>query len=88
MERALVRALCNTGVQVVVLDQPSTLRQYPPPEGVLAIAMDGSDATSVRDAFAAIRAQWSSIDGFCNLIGFMKSWVRIATAPARRGSSL
>lgn len=81
MGRTLVRALCDTGVHVAVLDQPSALRQYPPPNGVLAIAMDGSDATSVRDAFAAIAGQWPSVDGFCNLIGFMKSWVRIADMP-------
>jgi NAD(P)-dependent dehydrogenase (short-subunit alcohol dehydrogenase family) len=81
MGRALVRALCETGVQVAVLDQPSALAQHPPPEGVLALAMDGSDANSVRDAFAAIQAKWPSIDGFCNLIGFMKSWVRIADMP-------
>lgn len=79
--RALVRALCDTGVQVAVLDQPSALQQHPPPDGVLAFPMDGSDATSVRDAFAALRAQWPSVNGFCNLIGFMKAWVRIAEMP-------
>ncbi len=56
MGRALVRALCDTGVQVAVLDQASALAQYPTPDGVLAFAMDGSDAASVQDAFAAIRA--------------------------------
>jgi len=81
MGRALVRALCDTGVQVAVLDQPSALRAHPPPSGVLALPMDGSDAASVRDAFAAVRAQWPSVDGFCNLIGFMKSWVRVADMP-------
>ncbi|MEO7938584.1 MAG: SDR family oxidoreductase [Burkholderiaceae bacterium] len=81
MGRALVGALCDTGVHVAVLDQPSALRQHPPPSGVLAISMDGSDAFSVRDAFAQVRAQWSSVDGFCNLIGFMKSWVHIADMP-------
>lgn len=81
MGRALVRALCDTGVQVAVLDQPSAVRQYPPPDSVLTIPMDGSDAASVQDAFTAIGAQWPSIDGFCNLIGFMKSWVRIADMP-------
>lgn len=81
MGRALVRALCDTGVQVAVLDQPSALLQHPPSAGVLAIPMDGSDAVSVRDAFAQVASQWPSIDGFCNLIGFMKSWVRIADMP-------
>ena len=81
MGRALVRALCETGVQVAVLDQASALAQYPPPDGVLAFAMDGSDAASVQATFAALRTQWPSADGFCNLIGFMKSWVRIADMP-------
>jgi NAD(P)-dependent dehydrogenase (short-subunit alcohol dehydrogenase family) len=81
MGRALVRALVDTGVHVAVLDQPSALRQHPPPEGVLAFPMDGSDAASVREAFAAIRALWPSADGFCNLIGFMKTWVSIAEMP-------
>ena len=81
MGRVLVRALCDTGVQVAVLDQASALAQHPPPADVLAFAMDGSDAGSVRDAFAAVRAAWPQADGFCNLIGFMKSWVRITEMP-------
>lgn len=81
MGRALVRALCDTGVEVAVLDQASALAQYPPPAGVLALAMDGSDAASVDSAFASLRARWPRADGYCNLIGFMKSWVTIADMP-------
>jgi 3-oxoacyl-[acyl-carrier protein] reductase len=81
MGRALVRALCDTGVRVAVLDQASALAQHPPPPEVLAIAMDGSDATSVRAAFARVHSVWPCVDGFCNLIGFMKSWTRIADMP-------
>lgn len=81
MGRALVRALRGTGVDVAVLDQASALAQHPPPDGVLALAMDGSDAASVDSAFASLRARWPSVDGYCNLIGFMKSWVTIAEMP-------
>lgn len=78
MGRVLVRALLDTGVQVAVLDLPSSLAQHPPPEGALALPVDGSDAASVAQAFALLAAQWPQLDGFVNLAGFFKGWQAIA----------
>lgn len=79
--RALVGALRATGVELAVLDLASSIAQHPVPVGVQAIAMDGSDSASVAQAFALLRERWTHADGYCNLIGFMKSWVRIAEMP-------
>lgn len=81
MGRALVRALLDTGVSVAVLDQPSALSQHPPPEQALTIALDGSRADSVEQAFAALKSHWPALDACCNLIGFMKGWQAIADMP-------
>jgi len=81
MGRALVSALRGTGVRVAVLDQPGALAQHPPAQDVPAFAMDGTDAANVQQAFTALRALWPAIDGFCNLIGFMKGWLPVAELP-------
>lgn len=81
MGRKLVHALLQTGVSVAVLDLPASLAQNPPPADVLALPMDGSDAASVQQAFAALAAQWPHLDGFVNLAGFFKGWEPIADLP-------
>ncbi len=81
MGRVLVRALLDTGVQVAVLDLPASLEQNPPPPGALAFSIDGSDATSVDAAFAALSQQWPLLDGFVNLAGFFKGFLPIAKLP-------
>jgi 3-oxoacyl-[acyl-carrier protein] reductase len=81
MGRVLVRALIDTGVQVAVLDLPTSLAQNPPPPEALALAMDGSDAASVAAAFGALAERWPRLDGFVNLAGFFKGWQPIAELP-------
>lgn len=81
MGRVLVRALLDTGVQVAVLDLPTSMAQNPPPPEALAFPMDGSDAASVKTAFAALAGRWPYLDGFVNLAGFFKGWQPIAELP-------
>jgi 3-oxoacyl-[acyl-carrier protein] reductase len=81
MGRVLVRALIDTGVQVAVLDLPTSLAQNPPPPEALALAMDGSDAASVVAAFGALAERWPRLDGFVNLAGFFKGWLPITELP-------
>jgi 3-oxoacyl-[acyl-carrier protein] reductase len=79
MGRQLVRALVATGVEVMVLDLPSSLAQHPPP--VDALELDGADARSVERAFEALTARWPVLDGFVNLAGFFKGWEPIRDLP-------
>ena len=81
MGRVLVRALLDTGVQVAVLDLPTSLKQNPPPPEALVFAMDGSDAASVDASFTALSRDWSALDGFVNLAGFFKGFKAIADLP-------
>ena len=81
MGRVLVRALLDTGVLVAVLDLPASLAQNPPPPEALALAMDGSDASSVGTAFAVLAARWPHLDGFVNLAGFFKGFLPISELP-------
>jgi 3-oxoacyl-[acyl-carrier protein] reductase len=81
MGRRLVQALLATGVEVVVLDLPTSLTQNPPPAGVVALELDGSDAPSVERAFAALAARWPVLDGFVNLAGFFKGFQPIRDLP-------
>ncbi len=81
MGRVLVRALLDTGVLVAVLDLPASLAQNPPPPEALALAMDGSDASSVETAFAVLAARWPHLDGFVNLAGFFKGFLPISELP-------
>ncbi len=69
--RSLVAALLAQGDEVAVLDLQVSLDRHPPPTGVLALVVEGSDAASVEAAFGAIRSTWGSLDGFVNLAGFM-----------------
>jgi 3-oxoacyl-[acyl-carrier protein] reductase len=69
--RSLVAALQAQGDAVAVLDLPASIDRYPPPAGVGAIPIDGSDAASVAAAFATLGARWEGLDGFVNLAGFM-----------------
>ncbi|MBU3738317.1 MAG: SDR family oxidoreductase [Rhodoferax sp.] len=81
MGRALVRALIDTGVQVAVLDLPTSLAQNPPPSETMALPLDGSDAVSVQLAFDALAAHWPHLDGFVNLAGFFKGYQPLADLP-------
>ncbi|MDT2024255.1 SDR family oxidoreductase [Methylocella sp. CPCC 101449] len=81
MGRALVRALLDTGVEVAVLDLPTSIEQHAPPAGVVVSAIDGSKEDSVVSAFADLEWQWGHLDGFVNLAGFMKGFHPIAELP-------
>jgi 3-oxoacyl-[acyl-carrier protein] reductase len=81
MGRVLVQSLLDTGVQVAVLDLPSSIAQNPPPADVLLLPMDGSDAASVAAVFSQLAESWESLDGFVNLAGFFKGWQPIADLP-------
>ena len=81
MGRVLVRALLDTGVQVALLDLPSSLTQNPPPAEAVALPVDGSDAASVQAAFSALRERWAALDGFVNLAGFFKGFHPMAELP-------
>jgi len=69
--RSLVAALLAQGDAVAVLDLPVSLDRHPPPAGVVALPVDGSDAASVTAAFEALGRHWDGLDGFVNLAGFM-----------------
>jgi 3-oxoacyl-[acyl-carrier protein] reductase len=81
MGRSLVDALLATGVEVAVLDLPSSLAEHPPPAGVDDIKLDASLAESVEQAFATLARRWPSLDGLVNLAGFFKGYQPIADLP-------
>ncbi|MBL8699999.1 MAG: SDR family oxidoreductase [Alphaproteobacteria bacterium] len=69
--RAVVGALCRSGVAVTVLDQPSALAGPALPDGVEAIAIDAADEAGVAAAFDRLAARGRALDGLVNLVGFM-----------------
>ncbi|MHB2166749.1 SDR family NAD(P)-dependent oxidoreductase [Alsobacter sp. R-9] len=69
--RSLVAALVGQGDTVAVLDLPASLERHPPPDGVLAIPVEGNSEGSVKEAFAHLEMAWGALDGFVNLAGFM-----------------
>ena len=69
--RSLVAGLLAKGDEVAVLDLPVSLERHPPPAGVLALPVDGSETASVDAAFGSLRLAWGTLDGFVNLAGFM-----------------
>ena len=70
MGRVLVRAALEFDLQVAVLDLKASIEAFPPPEGVLSIACDGTDEASVNTAFAQIEDDWKSLDALVNFVGF------------------
>ncbi len=69
--RALVDACLMAGLEVAVLDLPSSLGAAPLPRPVRAIAVDATDAAAVDRAFATLGAVWPALDGVVGLAGFM-----------------
>lgn len=82
MGRLVVRALLDTGVEVAVLDLPSSLKQQPPPPEALALAVDVSDEASVAAAFGQLAGRWGRLDGCVNIAGFFLHWMPLADLPA------
>jgi NAD(P)-dependent dehydrogenase (short-subunit alcohol dehydrogenase family) len=64
--RALVARALADGWHVTVLDLPASLARHPPPPGVPAVPLDGSDAAQVARAFGGL----GPLEGFVNLAGF------------------
>jgi len=81
MGRMLVQGLLDTGVDVAVLDMPSSMRQNPPPSSATAIEIDVSSEASVSAAFVQLAKQWPMLNGFVNLAGFFKGFTPIAELP-------
>lgn len=81
MGRVLVKALLETGVEVAVLDLPSSLAENPVPSDALALEIDGSDADSVKKAFDALGQRWPALQGMVNLAGFFKGYERLQSLP-------
>jgi NAD(P)-dependent dehydrogenase (short-subunit alcohol dehydrogenase family) len=74
-------SLC-LGLEVVVLDLPSSIEANPPPAGVAdAIGIDAGDEAAVTDAFARIGQRWPMIDGVINLVGFTRERIRVESMP-------
>lgn len=78
MGRSLVRALLETGVFVAVLDLPASIEAHPPPKQAMALPLDASNAESVATAFAKLKTECNTLDGFVNLAGFMRGWQPIS----------
>lgn len=81
MGRSLVRALAGTGVEVAVLDLPTSIEAHKPTDAALVLPIDASDTDSVANAFATLSSRWAHLDGFVNLAGFMKGWQPIRDLP-------
>lgn len=77
MGRALVAATRTLDLKVAVLDIATSIEQFPPPPGVLAIACDVRDETAVNAAFERVRAEWGRVDALVNLAGYTGERVRV-----------
>ncbi|OED42023.1 hypothetical protein AB833_08085 [Chromatiales bacterium (ex Bugula neritina AB1)] len=69
--RELVTAAQQRGLRVAVLDLAASLERHPPAPGVLSYAVDATSADSMAAAFNSLDSQWSGLDGFVNLCGYM-----------------
>ncbi len=69
--RSLVAAALAAGDDVAVMDLKAALDRHPVPAPALAIPIDGSDESSVNQAFGTIASHWGALDGFVNAAGFL-----------------
>ena len=79
--RGIVSACLANGDDVVVLDLKTSLTRHPPPAGVVAVEIDGSDEASVTNAFAKVAERWAALDGFVNAAGFLIALQPLAQTP-------
>ena len=79
--RGVVSACLANGDDVAVLDLKTSLARHPPPAGVLAVEIDGSDEASVTNAFAKVAERWTALDGFVNAAGFLIALRPLAQTP-------
>ena len=70
--RAVTQAAIGIGLKVAALDLPRSLKESPPPDGVvLSVALDATDEAQVKSAFARVnKAFGGRLDGLVNLAGF------------------
>ncbi|MBS0248650.1 MAG: SDR family oxidoreductase [Proteobacteria bacterium] len=66
----LVRAAMAAGLNVIVLDRDSALKARPVPKGAQAMAIDGADDQSIREAFTELSRADGGFDHLVFLIGF------------------
>lgn len=77
MGRAMVAAARELGLQVAVLDIARAIEQFPPPEGVRALACDVRDEATVDAAFASLQSTWGGVDALVNLAGYTGERIRV-----------
>lgn len=70
MGRRLVAVARAQGLDVAALDLERSLADHPPPEGVRALAIDGTDEDSVAAAFETLGREWGGLDALVHLAGF------------------
>lgn len=76
--RALVSTCLQTGLDVAVLDLPTSLENHAPPEDCIQHPIDATEEESVKTAFAAIAQDWGSADCLVNLVGFTNDFEPVA----------
>ena len=79
--RALVSALLDQRARVAILDLPASLARHEPPAGTLVRALDATDESQVRAAFAAVQDAWGGLDALVNLAGFAKEKAPVGATP-------
>jgi NAD(P)-dependent dehydrogenase (short-subunit alcohol dehydrogenase family) len=67
--REYTRGLLESGCRVAVLDRPSAIAVFPPPENALTIPVNATDDSSVGEAFAAAERAFSGLDLMAHLVG-------------------
>lgn len=67
--QAAVRRGIEIGLDVVALDTPNAIEQYPLPEGVRSISVDVLDPDQIAVAVNAVREHWGQLDGLVYLSG-------------------
>lgn len=76
--RGLVTAALETGLEVAVMDLAASAEQHPAPAGVPFFALDATDESSVRAAFASLADHWTELDALVNLIGYANAAIPLA----------
>jgi 3-oxoacyl-[acyl-carrier protein] reductase len=81
---SIVRESLAIGLEVIVLDLPSSIEANPPPAEVAdAIGLDAGNEGAVSEAFARIARRWPMVDAVINLVGFTRERIRIESMPTK-----
>ena len=68
--RELVTQAIASGVEVVVLDLPASMRDDTKVDGAQYIGFDASDPSTIEAAAARVETQWDRVDSFVFLSGY------------------